>query len=406
MTGFLIFVAFIALTLVGGYFKAKKEANSTPLKRSFNRAASLWNKADPKHRAMMLASVGVFEHTPSFSVYLASTWNQLDLNLCALFAATTDTMQEGATFNDAQVVPRTQRNPALDELKLLPQTAITAGLIAAVPGLANELYGESAKYTAALGISDPAFADCVFDLQLTGVFEKAMIFTGNENLASLFVDAMIFKATGKSPSEPTVDEINAGLTDKCRGVNKYAMARKYLPVRDPGALLFGREYARARENGLNQADVDRGLIAALHIRQAGARAANMALTGKSPASMSMGALPKPIDAIEDAKLWKSNAGIDRGENGCEERPTPVTNNVSIAMQRLTDEQLQEQEYFGRHWHRPDQKLPMLEEKKPQNPLQEVGLPTKEQVVSSFQAWQKGGEAGLLEWVKNNQKEED
>lgn len=51
-------------------------------------------------------------------------------------------------------------------------------------------------------------------------------------------------------------------------------------------------------------------------------------------------------------------------------------------------------------------VPTPEQKMPENPLQKVGWPTQEQVVSSFEAWKNGGEAGLLEWVKNNQRKED
>ena len=61
MTGLLVFLAFLALILIGGYYKAKKEPNSTPLKRSLNQAGAIWNRADPKNRATMLASIGIFE---------------------------------------------------------------------------------------------------------------------------------------------------------------------------------------------------------------------------------------------------------------------------------------------------------------------------------------------------------
>lgn len=323
MTSILIFVAFVALILVGGYLKAKKEANSTPLKRSFNRAASLWNQADPKHRAMMLASVGVLENSPSFAVYLTSTWGQLDLKLCALLAATIDAVRESPTFTSEKSARLMERNPALEELESQPRTAITAGLIAAVPALATELYGDAGKGASALGISDPAFIDCVFDLQLVGAFEKAMNFTGDMNLASLFVDAMVFKATGKSPSVPSESDLNVGSTRQHRGLPKYVLARKHFSVRDPVALLFGREYATAKGKGLNPDDVDRGIIAALYARQAGAWAAEIALTGKSPTNEEISAFSKSIDAI----------GIDAQA----ERPQatqmfdpPITGSVMIA----------------------------------------------------------------------------
>jgi hypothetical protein len=365
MSGFLVFVVFLALILVGGYFKAKREANSTPLKRSFNRAASLWNQADPKHRAMMLASVGVFEHTPSFSVYEASTWARLDLKICALLAATIDEIRTAPMF-PAEVVAHspeqnpvpaievahsTERNPALDELKLLPQTAITAGLIAAMPSLAAELYGEAAKQANALGISDPVFTDCIFDLELVGVFEKAMTFTGDKNLASLFVDAMIFNATGKSPSVPAGADMSAGLTHQHRGLAKYALAKKYYSVPDPGAWLFGAEYARAKGNALDPAYVVAAGKSVLYIRRTGAWMTEKALTGKSPAQDEMDALP---NAIRRSDFFESEARNDQNKK----------NQPSIP---------------GLDW------------------------PTDKQTTESWEAYKKGPEA-LLEWVKKNRKE--
>lgn len=322
MGGFLGFLVFLAVILIAGYFKAKKDANSTPLKRSLNRAALLWNQADPKHRAMMLESIGVFEHSQSFAVYLASTWAQLDLNMRALLAATFDAIRAAPTPPVEIFAQPTRRNPALDELKQLPQTAITAGLIAAMPGLASELYGEAAKGANVLEVSDPVFTDCMFDLHLVGAFERAKIFTGDPSLASLFVDAMVFHATGKSPRMPPDADMIAGLTHQYRGVNKYAVARKYFPVRDPAPLLFGREYARAKGNSQNQADVDRGILVGLVARQAGAWATDMALTGKAPTEEEMGALDnwclpisecndqlgalsKVVDSVEEPNLLKS-----------------------------------------------------------------------------------------------------
>jgi len=299
MGGFIGFVVFLALIAVAGYFKAKKEANSTPLKRSLNRAASLWNQADPKHRAMMLASIGILEHSPSFAVYLNSTWAQLDFNMCALLAATIDVIRESPTVLEEPTLPlkasapATERNPALDELRRLPQTAITAGLIAAVPGLATELHREAAQQAKVLGITDPAFTDCVFDLELVGAFEKAMVFTGDQNLASLFVDAMVFKATGKPPSVPSHDEIISGLTRDHRGVAKYALARKHssLTNLDSGAWLFTKEYVGAKGEELNPANIVAGGRSVLTIRRTGVWVTEKALTGKSPTQEEMDSLP-------------------------------------------------------------------------------------------------------------------
>ena len=311
MSGFIGFVIFIAFGLVVGYFMAQKEANSTPLKRSFNRAAILWNQADPKHRAMILASIGIFENSPSFAVYLASTWAQLDFNLCALLAAIIDVMRIDPTFSVETVDHATKRNPALDELKLLPQTAVTAGLIAAVPGLATELYGVAVEGARRLGSSDTDSIECIIDLMVVGAVARAGNFTGDQNLASLFADALIFEATGKNPTEPTVSEMIAGRTRKYRGISKYALACRHLRMRDPVVSLFGNEYAIGKGNVSNEDDLVRGTLLALHLRQAGEWATDIALTGKAPTSEEMDAVLKALDALGKALLQKSTAATER-----------------------------------------------------------------------------------------------
>jgi len=261
MSGFLGFLAFLALIAVAGYFKAKRRANSMPRIRL------------------------------SKEVQKRST-----------------DIKEAPVLTQGSI-PSSEWNPALDELRQLPQTAITAGLIAALPCLAKELYREAEKSVKALGVSDPSFADCIFDLKLVGVFDKTVDFTKDFNLASLFVDAMVFKAIGKTPTEPTPADMNAGLTHRFRGVRKYAIARKYLPVRDPGALLFGQEFAKAKGNGLNQADVDRGVLAALYTRQSGAWAAETALTGRVPTTEEFDAFEKAIATMGSAELVSKSKSI-------------------------------------------------------------------------------------------------
>ena len=296
MSGFFVFVIVLALILIGGYFKAKREANSTPLRRSFNRAASNWNQADPKHRARMLESVGVFEHSPSFAVYLTSTWAQLDLNLCALLAATMDASRDSPNLLE-RTAGSIAQNPAMDELKLQPQTAVTVGLISAIPHLAAELYREAAKKTGALGVSNPVFTECVFDLLLVGVFEKTLAFADDKNLASLFVDAIVFEALGKAPSAPDHPAIFSGETDGHRGIAKYALAMKHSSPGnpDPGTRLFGTEYARAKGNHQKLTEV---FDEVLYIRRAGTWIAEKVLFGRFPTQEEMGALPNAIKAAE------------------------------------------------------------------------------------------------------------
>ncbi len=245
----------------------------------------------------MLASIGIFEQSPSFAIYLTSTWAQLDLQLCALLAATMDAIREDPIFSIKDSTQLTATNPALDGLRRLPQTAITAGLTAAVPTLAQELHREAAKQAGALGVSNPVFAECVFDLLLVGVFEKTLAFADDKILASLFVDAIVFEALGKAPSVPDHPAIFSGETDGHRGIAKYALAIKHSSPGnpDPGTRLFGTEYARAKGNHQKLTEVFEEV---LYIRRTGTWIAERVLFGRFPTQEEMDVLPNAIKAAE------------------------------------------------------------------------------------------------------------
>jgi hypothetical protein len=270
-------------------------------------------------------------------------------------APTFDVVRTDPTFHVEQVAPSAERNPALDELKRLPQAAITAGLIAAIPGLASELYVEAKKQASSLGIHDANFVECVFDLELVGAFEKVMTFTDDRNLVSLFVDAMVFHATGKTPSTPSHVEISSGETSGHRGIAKYALATKHSSsgVPDPGAWLFTKEFTGARGDGdiANPSQIVVGGRSVLTIRRTGVWLTERALTGKSPTQVELDALPNQESLSESLEPGARNA-------------------------------------HGK-----------------QNPLPAPGidLPTKEQVTESWEAYKKGPDA-MLEWVKKNRAE--
>ncbi len=188
----------------------------------------------------------------------------------------------------------TDWNPALNELKRLPQTAIAAGLIAAIPSLTTELLAEARNQAVSLEIRDAEFIECILDLELTSAFERAMEFAQDRNLVSLFIDAIVFKATGKSPSAPVGVDMMAGLTHQHRGIAKYALARKYYSVPDPGAWLFGAEYARAKGNAQDPILAVAAGASVLYIRRAAAWATEKALTGRTPTQQEMDELPNAI----------------------------------------------------------------------------------------------------------------
>lgn len=194
--------------------------------------------------------------------------------------------EEGTQSNDS--------NPALEELKRLPQTAITAGLIAAIPSLTTELFAEARNQATSLGIWDANFIECIFDLELTSAFERAMAFAQDRNLVSLFIDAMVFKATGKSPSAPAGVDMMACLTHQHRGIGKYALAKKYHSVPDPSGWLFGAEYARAKGDAQDPMLAVAAGTSVLYIRRAGAWATEKALTGRTPTQQEKDVLPNAL----------------------------------------------------------------------------------------------------------------
>jgi hypothetical protein len=153
-----------------------------------------------------------------------------------------------------------------------------------------------------LAIDEAVFVECILDLELAGAFERVLNFTGDRRLASLFIDAIVYRATGKSPSTPAGVDLVSNLTHQHRGIGKYAIARKYLSVPDPGAWLFGTEYARAKGSPLNPAFAAGVGISALYIRRTGAWAAERALTGKLPDPQEIDSLPR---AIRLSKLVES-----------------------------------------------------------------------------------------------------
>ena len=258
--------------------------------------------------ALIIKQTGVWETDRALSGRIP-TAKEIDE-----FAKKVNSLGKPDSLDSNSVLDCGKWNPALDELKKHLQTAITAGLIAAVPDLATELYREAKKRTAELGISDASFAECIFDLELVGAFERAMIFAGDKNIASLFVDAVVLKATGKPPSAPSHEEIICHKTIEHRGIAKYALAKKHstTSLPDPGALLFIAEYMQAMGE-MTPAYFIAGADSVLPIRRTGEWITEKALTGKSPTQEEMDALPKAIDAIGKVELLKAKVHGRGGE---------------------------------------------------------------------------------------------
>lgn len=92
-----------------------------------------------------------------------------------------------------------------------------------------------------------ALSECILDLELLSIFNKTLEYAQDKALASIYVDAIIFEATGKEPGGvPSREEFEFGGTEKYRGIAKYGAAPNYFKVSSPYAWLFGKEYSRIK----------------------------------------------------------------------------------------------------------------------------------------------------------------
>lgn len=105
-----------------------------------------------------------------------------------------------------------------------------------------------ARRLAALGSSsrstrEIALANSIFDLQLTVFFTKVSKFVGDNEIASLLVDALVYQATGCEARSPSQDELLSLGTQDARGIHKFQLAHKIMPhIGDIEAWMFGKEF--------------------------------------------------------------------------------------------------------------------------------------------------------------------
>ncbi len=131
----------------------------------------------------------------------------------------------GELYADAQEAARTLLRSHTPN----PLTRIVRGIVAAVSGA-------SAKQT--------ALANCIFDLQLTVFFSEFSKHFGNNDVASVLVDALLYQATGFEAASPTEEQLLFAGTHDVRGIHKFQVARKSKPhIGDIEAWTFGKEFS-------------------------------------------------------------------------------------------------------------------------------------------------------------------
>jgi len=85
--------------------------------------------------------------------------------------------------------------------------------------------------------------DCIIDLMLVPCFDELAKYCGDNDLASLFVDVIVFEATGSEASTPTESEVLYRGTQQARGLPKYVLGRRLIAGSEIEARMFGREYS-------------------------------------------------------------------------------------------------------------------------------------------------------------------
>jgi hypothetical protein len=189
---------------------------------------------------------------------------------------------ESRAFANSLISGSGKTNVALELLREDKTYDQTKRLVAAVPGLADDLFRYSGEQAVLLNYDPPWYQLCIFDFVLTGVFHRAWKFCSDSTLASLFTDAILFHATSEEPTAPDYIDVRSGLTHLYRGLAKYIVARTTieLPDADTPSWIFGLESAMARGEPLKLEHVN-GLrrLAAL-FRQEGFSKTSTALCGK------------------------------------------------------------------------------------------------------------------------------
>jgi hypothetical protein len=147
------------------------------------------------------------------------------------------------------------------------------------------------------------FAKCILDLMLVPCFEGAYKYSNDNELASLFIDAVLYEATGCEASTPAEGEVLDEGTQRARGLSKYILGRRLLRVPDVEGWMFGKEYSAL----LTGSAKDIAYIAAVHpttilIRGIGKWAVDYCLFGSLPTEADKKALDSLVDASGESLL--------------------------------------------------------------------------------------------------------
>lgn len=188
----------------------------------------------------------------------------------------------------------------------------TDRLIAVLPRLAQDLYQfaehtayEMTKHERPRITRDKRriLAECLLDLELTQAFGQVQTYCGQPELASCYVDAVLAEATGQEAGpEPTEAQYLGEGTCFCRGIAKYAIAKKSSHgVRDREGWLFGKEYSQIVTGDPNDIAYVAGVLPlSIRVRAIGGWLTRYALTGQEPSSDEQDALVRILSDKQGA----------------------------------------------------------------------------------------------------------
>lgn len=217
-------------------------------------------------------------------------------------------------------------NRALNYALSQPLSTKAQRVIELIPRLANELYACARDGAKGLfrkngglrqrllnriyrGAMETELANCIYDLQLTAVFSTLSQNIGDNEIASLIVDALLYQATGFEAAKVT----NAGSllfgSEGIRGIHKYQFSGEdFTHIGDPVAWTFGKEYAMIVHNApLDSAHIMSMAPVALEIRVTAPWIVNLVLYGKQPTKEDREKLRQSLENVEKSfdKMAKS-----------------------------------------------------------------------------------------------------
>lgn len=148
-------------------------------------------------------------------------------------------------------------NAALQSLKQDRTYDYTNRMVKAVPELARQLMLSARERSMKLQNAPSWYAECVLDFELTGAFHRALAFCKDPALASLFVDALLFEATGQEPTAPEDLDVMSSLTHLYRGLGSTSSRRPHSECHPPKSPCGSSVWNTRRRRDRHSIQVER-----------------------------------------------------------------------------------------------------------------------------------------------------